>query len=37
MTGLLALFALVKKYDYEMDSDRVPLFELMNTMLPLLG
>lgn len=24
-TGLLALFGLVKKYEYEMDSDREPL------------
>lgn len=37
MTGLQALFALVKKYEYEMDSDRVPLFDLMTTMLPLMG
>jgi hypothetical protein len=29
MTGLQALFALVKKYEYEMDEDREPLFELM--------
>jgi hypothetical protein len=29
MTGLQALFALTKKYEYEMDEDREPLFQLM--------
>lgn len=29
MTGLLALFALTKKYEYEMDEEREPLFKIM--------
>ena len=37
MTGLQALFALVKKYEYEMDEERQPLFDLMDQMLPLMG
>lgn len=37
MTGLLALFALAKKYEYEMEEDREPLFALMNSMLPQMG
>lgn len=37
MTGLYALFALAKKYEYEMEDDRDPLLELMDHMLPLLG
>jgi hypothetical protein len=30
MTGLFALFALAKRFEYEMESDREPLFSLMN-------
>ena len=37
MTGLLSLFALTKKYEYEMDEDREPLFGIMESMFPLLG
>jgi len=37
MTGLLALFALAKKYEYEMDEDREPLFKLMERFFPVLG
>ena len=37
MTGLNALFALAKKYEYEMEDDRDPLLELMDKMLPLMG
>ena len=32
MTGLLALFALAKKYEYEMDEEREPLFKLMEVL-----
>lgn len=27
-TGLLALFGLVKKYEYELEEDRVPLYNI---------
>lgn len=37
MTGLNALFALAKKYEYEMEEEREPLLELMDKMLPLMG
>ena len=37
MTGLQALFALSKKFEFEMDSDRDPLFALMDSMLPIMG
>lgn len=37
MTGLTSLFALTKKYEYEMDEDREPLFLIMDQMLPLMG
>jgi hypothetical protein len=30
LTGLYALHGLVKKYEYEMDEDRSPLFEIHN-------
>jgi hypothetical protein len=30
MTGLTSLFALTKKYEYEMDEDREPLFLIMD-------
>lgn len=37
MTGLLTLFALTKKYEFEMDDDREPLFLLMDQMFPIMG
>ena len=37
MTGLLALFSLTKKYEYEMEEDRNPLFELMDKFFPIMG
>lgn len=36
-TGLLALFSLVKKYEYEMEEDRDPLFEIVGQSFPILG
>ena len=27
-TGLLALFALVKKYEFELEDDRIPLYNI---------
>jgi hypothetical protein len=37
MTGLLSLFALTKKFEFEMDEEREPLFILMDQMFPILG
>ena len=36
-TGLLALFSLVKKYEYEMEEDREPLFEILKQSFGILG
>jgi len=37
MTGLLALQSLVKKYEFEMDDERMPLFEIMGQAFNTLG
>jgi hypothetical protein len=29
-TGLLALLGLVQKYEYELEEDRLPLFDILN-------
>jgi hypothetical protein len=36
-TGLLALFSIVKKYEYEMEEDREPLFDIIKQIFPILG
>lgn len=37
LTGLLALFGLVKKYEFEMEEDREPLFAITQKMFTVLG
>lgn len=37
LTGLLTLFGLVKKYEFEMDKDREPLYEIWNQVIGILG
>lgn len=37
LTGLLALLGLVKKYEFEMDKDREPLFAIWGEVMGLLG
>ena len=36
-TGLLALFALVKKYEFEMEKDRIPLHNIQSECFGILG
>ena len=37
LTGCVALFCLAKKYEYELDTDRQPLFEVMEQSAGTLG
>lgn len=37
MTGLYALLALVQKYEFEMEEDREPLFEILKQTLGTMG
>lgn len=37
MTGLLGLKGLVKKYEYEMEDERQPLFNIISQTFPILG
>jgi hypothetical protein len=37
MTGLLGLKGLCKKYEFEMEYDRVPLFDIVRSVFPILG
>ena len=37
LTGLQALFCLTKKYEFELEEDREPLFEIMKHSLGLIG
>jgi len=36
-TGLLALLGLVQKYEYELEDDRIPLYEILNQSFSILG
>ncbi len=37
MTGLLSLQGLVKKYEYELEEDRLPLYDIMSISFGILG
>jgi len=37
LTGLIALFGLVKKYEYEMEEDREPLYAILQSVFATLG
>lgn len=37
LTGLIALHALIKKYEFCMEDDRVPLFEIFTQCFGMLG
>lgn len=37
MTGLLGLKALVKKYEYELQDERIALYSILQQTFPLLG
>lgn len=37
LTGLQALFALTKKYEFELESERQPLHEITTQCYPILG
>lgn len=37
ITGLLALFGLVKKYEYELEEERMPLYWIVEQIFPMLG
>jgi hypothetical protein len=37
VTGLLALLSLVRKYEFEMDEDREPLYEIFEKTFAKLG
>ena len=36
-TGLSGLFALTSRYEFELDEDRQPLFDIINRSFPILG